>query len=288
MSDLMMWFAIGIVVYIMYQGINGKPIIPFLSKKKKKTPAKLKDDKAIKEIQGSFTDMLGIKAMHSELVELKPQNNVRTFVGAIHCGPINYALRSNEERKSTDDSLEKLFASLSLGPGREVKVAYHVQSRPIELVDQIKEYQDALPNHTPVVQRFAKSLFFPFLQSWQMSVEEYDYERYFLVILEYSENDTADLDDDQIILKSSNEYLRLSNTIITNYGHMGGLAKVCNEEKLYEAMYFAVRKKTGHIKEFRSLIKASVGVTPIVTSNFSRTSLRVTESEVEHNEKAAG
>jgi hypothetical protein len=280
MWDLFMYAFIGLCVFILYRGLNNKPIIPGLGRRKKKEINKRETATQAKEIKGPFNELLGIKQMHGNLFELKSEKkDVRIFVGAVHCEPINYALRSYEEQAETDRAYEHLLASLSLGPGREVKIATHLHSRPIELVDQMKLYYDNFPNLDAIAQRYAQTMFFPYMELWQKAVEENDYARYFLVTLEYTDKMIGDMDEESILIKVRNEFGRLSSNIISNYGRMGGISEVCQQRDLYEAMYFATHKKTASIERFRKMIEADNPLSPFVVSDYSRDAYRYLEDE---------
>ncbi len=280
MWDIIMYLGIGLCAYFLYRGLNNKPIIPGLAGKKKKDINKRQVSYQAKEIKGSFNDLIGIKQVFGNLFELKSDNkDVRKFVGSVRCEPINYALRSYEEQAETDRAYEHLLASLSLGPGREVKIATHLHSRPIELVDQMKLYTDNFPNLDPIAQRYAQSMFFPFMDTWQKSVEEYDYARYFLVMLDYTEKMIEDMDEESILIKVRNEFGRLGSNIISNYGKMGGYSEVCQQRQLYEAMYFATHKKTASINNFRRLFERENPLSQFALSDYSRDSYRYLEEE---------
>jgi hypothetical protein len=279
-SDLLMYMGLAIVAYILWRGLNNKPVFPFLSNRKKKFNDERSAGKA-KEIQGDFKELIGIKGICGNLIELQPENGIRTFVGAVQCDPINYQLRSILEQRETDNAYEVLLASLSLGPGREVKIAVHVQSRPIELVDQLKQYHDAFGKLDPIAQRYAQSMFFPFMEQWQNSVDEYDYARFFFVILDYSPKMLEGLDEDMILSKAQNEFVRLSGNIISNYARMGGIAESCDIEGLLEAMYFATHKRSGTVEGFRSILSHPGRLSNSVTSDYSRDAVRYLEDEEE-------
>ncbi|NHN33143.1 hypothetical protein [Paenibacillus agricola] len=280
MWDIIMYLGIGLVVYFLYRGLNNKPIIPGLSGRKKKDSNKRQAATQVKEIKGSFNDLIGVKQVFGNLFELHSDNkDVRKFVGSVRCEPINYALRSYDEQAETDRAYEHLLASLSLGPGREVKIAPHVHSRPIELVDQMKLYYDNFPNLDPIAQRYAQSMFFPFMETWQKAVEEYDYARYFLVMLDYTEKLIGDMDEESILIKVRNEFGRLGSNIMSNYGKMGGYSEVCQQRQLYEALYFATHKKTASIKNFRRLFERENTLSQFALSDYSRDSYRYLEEE---------
>ncbi|SDP02091.1 hypothetical protein SAMN04487897_13118 [Paenibacillus sp. yr247] len=283
MWDLFMYAAIGICVLVLYRGINGKSIVPNLGGSKKK--AKTNDhssEVAVRKIEGEYQDLLNIKALHNNLIELKTSSkDLRSFVGAVACEPINYALRSYEEQKQTDESYEHLLASLSLGPGREVNIATHIHSRPIELTDQLKQYHETFPSLDPIAQRYAQTMFFPFMEQWQSQVEEYDYARYFLVILDYNDKLLGDLDEESILLKVRNEFGRLASSIMSNYSRMGGISEICDQRMILEALYFATHKKTGSIERFRKLVDSDNPLSPFIGSTYERDSYRYMEEEDE-------
>jgi hypothetical protein len=273
-----MFLGLGIVGYILWRGLTNKPILPFLNNKKKKVVPGRSAGKA-SEIKGDFKKLIGIERICGNLLELKPENELRTFVGAVKCDPINYQLRSNAEQAQTDNAYENLFASLSLGTGREVKIAVHVQSRPIELVDQMKQYHEAYPKLDPIAQRYAQNMFFPFMEQWQNSVDEYDYARYFFIILEYSPKMLDSMDDDQVDAKAHNEFVRLSGNIIGNYARMGGIAETCTIEDMLESTYFATHKRSGSVEGFRSIFAKQGRLSNVVMSDYSRPSYRYVEEE---------
>jgi len=282
-----MYVGIALCGFLLYRGINNKPMIPGLANRKTKKVVDTRQGSGTKkEIKGPFNDLIGIKQFHGNLFELRSDNKtLRTFVGAIRCEPINYGLRSYEEQKETDNAYEHLLASLSLGPGREVKVATHIHSRPIELVDQMKLYHENFPKLDPIAQRYAQSMFFPFMEMWQRSVEDHDYSRYFLVILEYSDKMIGEMDEESILIKVRNEYGRLASNIISNYGRMGGYAEECRQLDLYEALYFATHKKTASIQKFRKIFEQDQALSQFVVSDYSRDAYRYLEDEEqEHHE----
>ncbi len=285
MNDLLMYLCMGAVVWIMYRGVSGKNIIPFIKKTKKKKVDERGIGGAVKELEGSFADLAGIKTIRGNMIELKPVNETRTFVGAITCYPINYQLRSRLEQEETDDQYEHLLASLSLGPGREVKICIHVQSRPIELTDQLKQYHDAFGQLDPIAQRYAQSMFFPFLEQWQSTVDEYDYARFFFVILEYPPKMLEDLDEDTILAKARNEFARLSGNIISNYGRMGGIAEDCSIEALLEAMYFACNKRTGSVESLRNILNSDARLSTIVMPDYRADNMRPAYRYLEEEEE---
>lgn len=283
MNDLLMILGLALVGFVLWRGLNNKPIIPGLNNRKKKKTDERSVSKA-KEIEGDFKELIGLKDIHGNMIELLPENDIRCFVGAVKCRPINYQLRSYQEQINTDNAYEELLAKLSLGPGREVKIAIHVQSRPIELVDQLKQYHENFQNLNEVAQRYAKSMFYPFLEQWQNSVDEFDYERYFFVELEYSPRMLEELDEETIIAKALNEFVRLSGNIISSYGRMGGVAEMCRIEDLLEAMYFATHKRTGTIEGFRKLMKSNARLSNIVMSDYSREPYKISEEDELHEE----
>lgn len=288
MWDLFMYVGIGLIVFIMYRGMNNKPIIPGMGNKSKKLKVNKREAASKgKEILGDFKDLLGIKEMYGNIVELKSDNkDVRKFIGSVKCEPINYDLRSYDEQAETDRAYEHLLASLSLGPGREVKIATHLHSRPIELFDQMKLYYDAFPNLDAVAQRYAQTMFFPFMESWQKGVEEYDYARYFMVMLDYTEKMLGNMDEDSILVKVRNEFGRLSGNIISNYGRMGGIAEVCQQQAVFESLYFATHKKTGSIEKFRRIFEAVNPLSSVVMTDYSNENSREAYRYLEEEEEA--
>ncbi|RED76024.1 hypothetical protein [Cohnella phaseoli] len=286
MDDLLMFFLLGCIGYIMYRGITGKPILPFLANRKKKDTDQ-RSVKKIKELKGDFKELIGLKDIHGNLLELIPENNIRTFVGAIKCRPINYDLRSLQEQIETDNRYEELLAKLSLGPGREVKFAIHVQSRPIELIDQLKQYHENFKDLNEIAQRYAQSMFYPFLEQWQNSVDEFSYSRYFFLILDYSPKMLEGLDEDSILAKAQNEFLRLSGNVISSYSLMGGASDVCDAEGQLESLYFATHKRNASIETIRSILNRPGRLSNVVTSNYEREPFRVIDDMDELGDEIA-
>jgi hypothetical protein len=274
-----MFLALGAIGFMIWRVQTGKTIFPWQGRKKQVKTVE-RSSSAVKEIDGSFAELVGIEAIRGNMVELKPENGVRTFVGAIRCFPINYSLRSYLEQEMTDIAYEHLLASLSLGPGREVELAFGIQSRPIELVDQIKVYYDNYKNLSDVAQRYADSMFFPFLKQWENSVDEFDYVRFFFVPLHYDPKMLEGYDEEMIYAKAFNEFERLAGNIISNYGAMGGVSKKVNITDLIEAMYFATHKQSGTVEGFRSLIKPGRLLTTVM-SDYTRESYRYLEQDDE-------
>lgn len=269
MDDILMIAGLLLVGFIIYRGINNKPIIPGLGGDKKKSPKKTASSSVhTQEIRGSFRDLIGMRAIHGNLIELKPENQVRRFTGAIKVRPINYLLRSFDEQVQTDNAFEDMLARLSLGPGREVPLAIHIQSRPIELVDQMKQYHDNFPNLSEVAQRYAQSMFYPFMEQWQNSVDDYAYARYIFFTLEYSPRMIEGLEEKTIIAKALNEFTRLANTAISSYGRMGGVAQTCGIADLLEAMYFATHKSNASIENFRRIMQKEGLLSYIIEPSF--------------------
>ncbi|CAG7651611.1 hypothetical protein ACFQI7_28015 [Paenibacillus allorhizosphaerae] len=280
MSDIFMFLGLGLIGWLIYRVMTNKPIIP-INKSKKKTEKK-KVSSQTKELEGDWKKIIGIKQIVGDhQLELEPKGDVRTFVGAVKTEPINYQLRSIIEQEDTDRAFERLLAQLSLGPGREVKLAIHVQSRPIELVDQMQQYFDAFPSLQPIAQRYAESMFFPFMEHWQKSTDEYNYVRYFFIILEYPPKLIDDMDDDLVYSKAINEYIRLGSTIIGGYGRMGGVAKLASLEDLLESQYFATHKQSGTVKGFRSIVSTPGRLGNIVMSDYSRPANRFLDEDLE-------
>lgn len=156
------------------------------------------------------------------------------------------------------------------------------QSRPIELVDQMKQYHDSFPKLDAIAQRYAQSMFFPFMQQWQNSVDEFDYARYFFVILEYDSKMIEGLEDDQIDARALNEFVRLSGNIISNFARMGGIAEECSIVDLLEAVYFATHKSSGSVEGFRSIVNKSGRLSNVVIARYSddsRPAYRYVEEE---------
>ncbi|MDQ0896343.1 MULTISPECIES: hypothetical protein [unclassified Paenibacillus] len=280
MSDIFMFLGLGLIGYLIFRVMTNKPIIP-LSKKKKKTENK-KASIQTRELEGDWKNIIGVKQIVGDnLIELEQRGDIRTFVGAVKTEPINYQLRSIIEQEDTDRAYERLLAQLSLGPGREVKLGIHVQSRPIELVDQMQQYYDAFPSLQPIAQRYAESMFFPFMEHWQKNTDEYNFARYFFIILEYPPKLIEDLDDDLIYSKATNEYYRLGSTIVGGYGRMGGVAKLASIEDLLESQYFATHKQSGTVKGFRSILANPGRLGNIVTSDYSRPANRFVDEDLE-------
>lgn len=273
MDDILMILGLLLVGFVIYRGINNKPIIPGLGGDKKKKKSSSKGNASAvhtQEIRGNFRDLIGLHAIHGNMIELKSENQLRRFTGAIKVRPINYLLRSYDEQVQTDNAFEDMLARLSLGPGREVPMVIHVQSRPIELVDQLKQYHDNFPNLSEVAQRYAQSMFYPFMEQWQNSVDEYAYSRYIFFTLEYTPRMLDGLGEKTIIAKALNEFTRLANTAISSYGRMGGLAQTCGIPDLLEAMYFATHKSNASIEDFRRIMQKEGLLSYIVEPDFER------------------
>jgi len=282
MWDLIMYAGLALIGWMMYCLISDKSVLPFL--KKRRDNRKRKNNSATngtanKELNITMKELLGIKAFHGNLVELIGAKSIRTFVGAVKCEPINYLLRSLEEQADTDRAYEHLLASLSLGPGREVEIVNHLSSRPIDLGDQLAPYREMFPTLDPIAQRYASNMFFPFLEQWQQTVDEFDYQRYIIVILRYTEKMLDGLDDESVIVKASNEFGRLASNIRVNYKRMGGTCKICTEVLLYEAIYFAINKQSGKLEHFRSLVEKDGVLSPFICSDYTRSSYRYLEEE---------
>ncbi|MEF2246398.1 hypothetical protein [Paenibacillus sp. IITD108] len=288
--DMFMYAGLAFVGWCVYCLITDKPIIPWLSKRldknKKKTNKKYNKKEDI-ELDVPIKTLLGIKEFHGNLCELlEEKNGTRIFVGIVKTEPINYLLRSHEEQVETDTAYEHMLASISLGPGREVEFATHVSSRPIDLGDQLRPYEKSFPNLGAGAQRYAESIFFPFLKSWQQSVDEFDYQGYFIVRLRYTAKMLENLTEESILVKARNEFGRLANNIRLNYKRMGGRCKISTNIDLYEALYFALNKQQGSMNHFRSLMEKEGMLSPFVMSDFSRESYRYMEDETDNEDKA--
>lgn len=267
LTNIIMLLMIGIVIFIFSFPIMGKPY-PINFKKKKKS-VKQSNQEAPK-IDGNFQELMGIKAMYGDIVELKTEKKTgRNFLGLIKVDDINYLLRSLNEQRQTDIAFETLLAQLNLGPGREVNVGIHVQSRPIDLSEQLKPYQESFEKLNPIAQRYAQSMFFPFMEYWQQTVDEYDYQSYFRIDLKYNDILLDDLEEDQIIMKVRNEFGRVASIIQRNYNSMGGQSTICNEYLMYEALYFAVNKQTSSLERFKKMMAQEGLLSPFVTGTIS-------------------
>lgn len=278
LNNLIMIVLIGLVVYLFIYPIMGKPYpIKFFKNKPKTTKKNRQTKEESKELKMNFQELIGVRGLHGEVVELNQEGERRHFIGLIKTQPINYLLRSLNEQEVTDRSFEQLLAQLNLGPGREVNFAIHIQSRPIDLSEQLKPYEESFPTLNPIAQRYAQSMFFPYMEYWQQTVDEFDYQMYFVVDLLYDERVLEELDEDSIILKVRNEFNRVAQIIIRNYGNMGGNAKVCIEKDLYEAEYFAVNKQTGSIEHFNRFIGKEGILSPFVTGDPSKPTMRFDE-----------
>ncbi len=272
---------IGAVIFIFSYPIMGKPY-PFNFRKKKKATKKTTQETPMLDI--SFQELMGIKAIYGDIVELETEKKVaRNFLGLIKVDDINYLLRSINEQKQTDLAYETLLAQLNLGPGREVNIGIHIQSRPIDLSEQLKPYHESFDKLNPIAQRYAESMFFPFMEYWQQTVDEYDYQAYFRVDLKYRDVLLEDLDEEQIIMKVRNEFSRVASIIQRNYNSMGGQSTICNEYLMYEAMYFSVNKQTSSLERFKSLMAQEGLLSPFVTGE-TRGSVYV--DELEEQERA--
>lgn len=282
LTNLIMLLMIGAVIFIFIFPIMGKPY-PINFKKKKKE--KKKNSEETPELEGSFQELMGIKAMFGDIVELEtPKKSGRNFLGLIRVDDINYLLRSINEQRQTDLAFETLLAQLNLGPGREVNIGIHVQSRPIDLSEQLKPYQENFKELNPIAQRYAESMFFPFMEYWQLTVDEYDYQAYFRVDLHYNEALLEELDEDQIIMKVRNEFNRVASIIQRNYNSMGGQSTICNEYFMFEAMYFAVNKQTSSLERFKRMMAKEGLLSPFVTGE-EKSSVYVSEIEGLEGEK---
>jgi hypothetical protein len=278
LTNIIMLIMIGAVIFIFSFPIMGKPYpIKF---KKKKTDTK-KSNQETPELEGTFQELMGIKALYGDIVELESEKKSgRNFLGLIRVDDINYLLRSLNEQRQTDLAFETLLAQLNLGPGRTVDVGVHVQSRPIDLSEQLKPYQENFSELNPVAQRYAESMFFPFMEYWQQTVDEYDYQSYFRVDLKYSDVLLDDLDEEQVIMKVRNEFNRVASIIQRNYNSMGGQSTICNEYLIYEAMYFAVNKQTSSLERFKKMMTKEGLLSPFVTGDI-KSSVYVDEFENE-------
>ncbi len=289
--DIFMYLGLAAVGWIIYCLITEKPIIPWLSKKmsknKKKSNERIRSNQPDKELEVTIKELLGIKEFYGDMVELlEGKNGIRTFATIVKTEPINYLLRSMDEQVETDNAYEHMIASVSLGPGREVQFGTHVSSRPIDLEDQLRPYQENFPNLQPGAQRYAESMFFPFLRQWQQSVDEFDYQRYFILRVPYTADALESLTEESVLVKARNELGRLSNNIRLNYKRMGGRCKACTEIDLYEALYFSLNKQQGSLKHFRSLMEKEGILSPVVLSDFSRQSYRFMEDQENEQDKA--
>lgn len=285
-----MLLFVGGILFLFYFPIVGKPY-PFKWKKKKKKQVN-HDVPNASPIEGDFKDLIGVKQLLGSVVELKSNNKDRVFLGAIKTEPINYLLRSHNEQEQTDKAYETLLAQLNLGPGREVEIIQHLQSRPIDLSEQLQPYDESFHELNPIAQKYAQSMFFPYMESWQETVDDFAYQNYFLIPITYKENIIEDLDEDALILKVQNEFERIGGTIKRNYESMGGRSRVCGEYDLYEALYFAVNKKNGSLEHFKSLMRKDGILSPFVNSEYKRDAIYIeeeetTDKEVEDNETVA-
>lgn len=281
LTNIIMLIMIGVVIFIFSFPVMGKPY-PFKFKKKKKE-IKASNQETPK-IEGTFQELMGIKAMYGDIVELDSEKKSgRNFLGLIRVDDINYLLRSLNEQRQTDLAFETLLAQLNLGPGREVNVGIHVQSRPIDLSEQLKPYQESFENLNPIAQRYAESMFFPFMEYWQQTVDEYGYQAYFRVDLKYSDILLDGLDEEQTIMKVRNEFNRVASIIQRNYNSMGGQSTICNEYLMYEAIYFAVNKQTSSIERFKRMMKKEGLLSPFVTGE-TESSVYADELEEEKGE----
>ena len=284
LTNLIMLLMIGVVIFIFAYPIMGKPYPINLKKKKKNLK---KNTQEAPELEVDFQELMGIKAIYSDIVELDTEKKSgRNFLGLIRVDDINYLLRSINEQRQTDFAFETLLAQLNLGPGREVNVGIHVQSRPIDLSEQLKPYHDNFQQLNPIAQRYAESMFFPFMEYWQQTVDEYDYQAYFRVDLKYNELLLEELDEEQVIMKVRNEFSRVASIIQRNYNSMGGQSTICNEYLLYEAMYFAVNKQTSSLERFKKLMAQEGLLSPFVTST-SRGNVYIDEMESDGDESEA-
>jgi hypothetical protein len=282
-NNLIMILLIGVVVYIFIFPIMGKPYPIKIFKSKKKSYQKSRQPKQeTQELKMNFQELIGVKGIHGEVVELNHEGEGRHFVGLIKTQPINYLLRSINEQEVTDRSYEQLLAQLNLGPGREVNFGIHIQSRPIDLSEQLKPYDESFPTLNPIAQRYAQNMFFPYMEYWQKTVDEFDYQMFFIVDLIYDARLLEELDEDAIILKVRNEFNRVAQIIIRNYGNMGGTAKVCEEIEIYEAEYFAVNKQTGSIEYFNRFIAKEGVLSPFVTGDTKKPAVRFDEFKEEN------
>jgi len=283
MTDILMILMIAVVCAIFYFPIAGKPYPIKFNKKKKKNNKNKKSSNETPELDISFQELMGIKALYGHVVELESGKSGRNFLGLIKVDDINYLLRSYNEQVQTDRAFEALLAKLNLGPGREVNVGIHIQSRPIDLSEQMKPYQENFDKLNPIAQRYAESMFFPFIELWQQTVDEYDYQGYFRVDLKYNDLLLEDLDEEQIIMKVSNEFNRVASIIQLNYNSMGGQSQICDEYLMYEALYFAVNKQTASIERFKRMMNQEGLLSPFVTGK-EQGSVYVDELEFEDEE----
>lgn len=280
MTDILMILMIAAVCFVFYFPIVGKPYpIKFKPKKKKHKKATSETP----ELNVSFQELMGIKAIYGDVVELESAKSGRNFLGLIKVEDINYLLRSFNEQKQTDMAFETLLAQLNLGPGREVNIGIHVQSRPIDLSEQMKPYQENFDKLNPIAQRYAESMFFPFIEYWQQTVDEYDYQGYFRVDLKYNDLLLEDLEEEQIIMKVRNEFNRVASIIQRNYNAMGGQSTICDEYLLYEALYFAVNKQTASIERFKRMMNQEGLLSPFVSGK-EKSSVYVDDLELEKGE----
>ncbi|MEQ2527562.1 hypothetical protein WMO40_12675 [Bacillaceae bacterium CLA-AA-H227] len=263
LTNLVMILMIGVVVFVFAFPVMGKPY-PFKFKSKKKKVKR--SGQETPKIEGNFQELLGIKAIYGDIVELENEKKaVRNFQGLIKVDDINYLLRSLNEQRQTDLAFETLLAQLNLGPGREVNVGIHIQSRPIDLSEQLRPYEENFSELNPVAQRYAESMFFPYMGYWQQTVDEYDYQSYFRIDLKYNDALLDGLDEQQIIMKVRNEYNRVASIIQRNYNAMGGQSTICDEYLLYEACYFAVNKQTASLERFKKMMEQEGILSPFVT-----------------------
>lgn len=281
--DIFMYVGLSGVGWLLYRMLSNKPLLPEKMMKIINKKKNLRNDYGSKkeeiELNISIKELLGIKEFHGDLIEIEEGNGVRRFVGVVKVEQINYLLRSYEEQAETDNAYEHLLASLTLGPGREVDFAPTVCSRPIDLGDQLRPYEEAFPNLDPTAQRYGETMFFPFMREWQQTVDEFDYQCYIPIILRYTEKMIEDLDEESILIKARNEFGRLANNIRVNYRNMGGLSKICAEYDLYEALYFSLNKQTGTLSHFRYLMEQEGVLSPFVNSDYTRDSYRYVEDE---------
>lgn len=263
LTNLIMILMIGAVLFIFYFPIVGKPY-PFKIMKKQGTKS-TKSKVVTPELEGTFKELMGIKEIYGDIVELESNKSGRNFLGLIKVDDINYLLRSLNEQKQTDMAFETLLAQLNLGPGREVNIGIHLQSRPIDLSEQLKPYQDNFSELNPIAQRYAENMFFPFMEYWQQTVDEYDYQGYFRVDLKYTDTLIEELEEEQLILKVKNEFSRVASIIQRNYNSMGGQSRICDEYLIYEAIYFAVNKQTSSLERFKKMMEYEGILSPFVT-----------------------
>ena len=264
MTDILVFAALGLGIYVFYKIMMKEPIIPGRGKKKvttneqqfnnqMKNSNKKKNvvvDPLAEDEAAPFGELFPeVLDIDNHMVHL--ENN--QFVMIAEVEPVNYYLLDQSEQNGIDAIFETWLAQINY------HVRVYLQNRYVDLTDPINEIQknmDLEDDMDPLAKQFGENMI-QSLRSWQNAQPRYETKRYILFDYqvdpkEIKADDQEDLQE-RILDKAFNELHRRVNTAKSQLRKANMKVQLLSTDGISEVLYYAFNRKKAVKNRYRDI-----------------------------------